>query len=1052
MKKILSFFVVLLCATSVFADGINRGQAQQIASDFFASRGATIAESNVKGVKKAAQADETFSPYYIFNAENNKGFVIVSGNDLTAEILGYSDSGNIDEDNLPECVKSWFDYYADEIKWVEEHAEEIAAINSAKEQQVNTLSSRTYHAIAPLLTSLWNQRDPYNMYCPIYYESDGTSATSVTGCIATAMAQVMYFYKYPNEIKADIPGYSKTFSTTSGTKTVTLNDIPAGAKIDWDNIYDSYDGTESDEAKIAVAALNRYCGQSVKMNYGSSSGANYTEEAFEDYFDYDDDCFIATGTDYDLQTWFDMIYDEIETGHPVPFSGFTGIPTTSGHAFVLDGFDGEDLFHVNWGWGGNYNGYFRLTVLKDSDNDGNYGASADGYSRTQKAVIGLHANDGEISPSELQLTISSIKLSGTTVTASFKNTSSYTASYECAILTKDSFGNITAIGDAAVYEDWGSNTSKSLSFDLVHAFTEPGQYRLTPGSRALGSEQWYAYYDLSGDCIMATVDDDLNVTLESYSAVTDISVTNWDYTGDLAANSQQSIIVTLTNNGDEYCHLVYLYASQTSTRGSYTSYTICRVKAGETGNVEMFFTPGATGTWNLWLTDGNSSHVLGETTVDITSTAHGASLTAGTITVSNNGYGNFLQGTIEVTNNSTESFTGPVKVRLCHCNDGTTSSGTYVDNHSVDITDLAYNETILIPFKFTDLIVGDNYYVSTEYVNQSGNLTNGSIHWGTYYTIRKGVLRWTNEGAVSGNSTGSRLTLSSTDAAVLFYQTAPGTVVASGNPNTIYAYTEGLNLSSGIEDCNIVEDNVAEEVKLSTDYAYFNPVHFTANSASLTHEFSTTFEKAYDGVNGWEAITLPFKPDGVRVDGEEVNWKHGTDDGVFYLREFSYEEGDGTVMFTDVEDISSMRRDTPYVIAAARETAGKTIEFYGTDVEFIPTEDEKSVVSTSEFHFYGTTIDVSKANVYVLNSAGTAYEYTSETVAIAPFTNYFTTTLPEDARPDEIIISYDIPNGIQNVNSVEYGSTDDAYYDLQGRKINTPTKGVYIHKGKKFVK
>ncbi len=1042
MKLIVLTLLVCIGVAYAYGEQINESEAKQIAQDFFAARGAAI-ESDVAPM--SLRADESVAPYYIFNAEGNKGFVIVSGNSLTEQILGYTDNGSYDEATIPDNMRSWLQYYADELAWMEANEEAILA---ARQESVRTYATRTRHSIAPLLTCTWNQGDPYNAACPIYYNEDGSTGISATGCIATALVQTMYFYKYPAETKAAIPSHTLTYSTVSGTKTVTLPAIPAGTKLDWDNMLDNYDGDYTEAQKEAVANLNLYVGQAVKMGYGASSGSSYwnAEEMFEDYFGYDDAVYVARSTNFDIDEWFDMIYSEVEAGYPVAYGGTS---TYGGHAFVLDGFDGEGLFHVNWGWGGGSNGYFRLTVLNSGDTSSSLTSSANGFTMGQDAILNLRSeDDGVVDTRNLNLEVASTGITNNRIRAVYTNSTGSTNSYECAIVMRDTYGDYSPVGEIITTEDWKNNSSKSLVFDLAGCFAKEGTYRLSPASRVVGTDKWWSYWTMNNDYYLATVDEDLNVTITRHTSETDVIVSDWSFVGNMAVDTEQSLIVTFANNGDEYLKEVSLYASTTSSMGSSRSRALIGVKSGGTCTCDFFFTPDVTGTWNLWLTD--DERTLGSTTVDIVSAANAkkADLALNSISISNGCYGNRLTGEITVKNNGSDAYSGNVRVQLWNFNSG--EGVAYSSSSStVALTDLASGRSQTGEFDFTNLVIGQQYFISVHYTTQDGALTNGDINWSSPYTLVDGTLKWNNYGQLSGEATGSLMVVSTTTSGVLCDKYSPQTIEVGSNPNTLFAFTNGASVPSGIEGCNIVEENAAEELNLLSGYSYYSPVTFTAGRATFAHTFSSSSD---DGVSGWEGLTLPFKPEGVLIDGVEATWKKGSSVGDFYLREFSYEDDEGAVIFTDVDDILSLRANTPYVIAATAETAGKTVVFYADDVVLDASGSAKSVVSTDDYLFYGSTVSVRTSGIYILNSAGDAFEYTSSTRAVNPFSAYFVTTLSDDARPEKIEIYNAAAMGIREVDNNVRTAEDNVYYDLQGRQLPHHTKGVYILNGKKYVK
>ena len=206
MKKHLLLIATLLLCTALNAKYVTQEQARQKAEQFFADKKASAGQTTFKSFP-LSQSDKMMAPgrgvsqaaFYVFNAAEG-GYAVVSASDLTPTILGYSDQGTLDMNELPPHIKAWFDSYADQIAWLESHPSEKKATSYVEG-----------NAISPLLGSIaWSQGVPYNDLCPIY---DGK--TSVTGCVATAMAQVMDFHKWPAQTTKEIPG-PKMESVSSG--------------------------------------------------------------------------------------------------------------------------------------------------------------------------------------------------------------------------------------------------------------------------------------------------------------------------------------------------------------------------------------------------------------------------------------------------------------------------------------------------------------------------------------------------------------------------------------------------------------------------------------------------------------------------------------------------------------------------------------------------------------------------------------------------------------------------------------------------------------------
>lgn len=365
-------------AISLSAAPITREQARLRAVEFLkavpGSRQLVAVQSSAKlSPRHKAAANSQNELYYVFNRGNQQGYVIVSGDDSTQPVLGYTEEGEFDYTNLPDNMRFWLLGYENELAYLTEHPE-IALSQPRK--------APTHKAISPMVTTKWNQGDPYNQECPIYTDKN----RCITGCVATAMAQVLYYQraKSVTEIQADIPAY-----TSANGDNFHVDGIPAGSPIDWDNMLNTYGSGASAKQKLAVAQLMHYCGVAVQMMYTSSSSGAYSyrvAEALPKYFGYGASVRYVYKDNQGLSddAWDALLYKELEEGRPFYLSGAN---SDGGHAFVGDGYDGNGCFHINWGWGGSSDGYFMLTKLNPSSQG--LGGSSGGYSDGPEAVIGI---------------------------------------------------------------------------------------------------------------------------------------------------------------------------------------------------------------------------------------------------------------------------------------------------------------------------------------------------------------------------------------------------------------------------------------------------------------------------------------------------------------------------------------------------------------------------------------------------------------------------------------------------------------------------------------
>ena len=410
---VMTLLFALFCTTGIWAEEVTTEQALEQALEFLTSQETTSGrQRHVQGVTPQLTLVSKISGLYVFNVEKDGGFVVVSNDDRTIPVLGFSEGSSFDPNNIPDNMRAWLQGYADEIAWLQEHGTNTAGPKKVR----GKVGSHSTTAVAPLCTSTWNQGTPYNNLCPTYNDSWYGSGKCATGCVATAMAQVMYYHKWPAQSTKVIPAY------TTYSYGMNLSSLPI-ASFDWTNMKNSYSGSYTSTQATAVATLMKYCGYSVQMDYGPSSGA-YTEDvaiALREYFDYNPYTtrFVSRST-YTYANWTDLIYHEVSHKRPVCYGGMSD---GGGHEFVCDGYKfeaGTDFFHINWGWGGLSDNYFVLSAL-DPDQQGIGGSSStDGFHYGQDAVIGIQKSTAsgtiaDVSQNANNLTLNSITLSDTAV-------------------------------------------------------------------------------------------------------------------------------------------------------------------------------------------------------------------------------------------------------------------------------------------------------------------------------------------------------------------------------------------------------------------------------------------------------------------------------------------------------------------------------------------------------------------------------------------------------------------------------------------------------------
>ena len=388
MRKIFILLVLGLLTLQVgLAAPRTLQQAKAIAERQAKALGIVVDQQSVQYSKAAPGTfsdQDAEEPYYVFNNGDNRGFTIVSGDDLLPEIVGYSDRGTFTSENMPVQLKDFLDGYKHMVADLlsgDSHAKSV--VMERNNQLLTAPGSSPVHT--PLLgTIVWDQGSPFNNLTPMK-----NGAHSVTGCVATALAQIMAYYKYPSALMEDIPAY------TTSTNGYEMPSISKGQIYDWDNILDTYLNSSeyNDTQALEVAKLMLHVGCALKTNYGNSgSGANSSTagEVLAKYFGYDpDNTTSISRKDVTQQEWNNIIYGELEALRPVLVSGSN---SSIGHAFICDGSDSNGLFHINWGWGGRYNGYFDITTLCQYQAD--IIGGDDGFNRGNSIVCGIAPDNG----------------------------------------------------------------------------------------------------------------------------------------------------------------------------------------------------------------------------------------------------------------------------------------------------------------------------------------------------------------------------------------------------------------------------------------------------------------------------------------------------------------------------------------------------------------------------------------------------------------------------------------------------------------------------------
>ena len=330
---------------------------------------------------------------YVFDNAGKPGYLMLSADDVAAPVVGYADGGKFDPSSIPPQLEWWLSEYGRQIEYAKE--------NGAGEY-LSVATRASHDAVAPLLKTLWDQGDPYNKETPAV-----NGKNTPTGCVATAMAQVMKYWNYP-EIGTGVG--TITLPGTSQNETMLFSQ----KAFQWSDMLDSYIGTYTEQQGDAVAYLMKACGYSCDMNYtptGSGAVSMRAAMGLVNNFKYNKNLQYWSRDYFQASEWEEMIYNELANKRPVLYGGAS---TSVGHEFVCDGYDGDGYFHFNWGWSGMSDGYFLLDALNPGA-VGTGGGDGGGFNFSQDIIINIQPETTEAPAPRL------VQMGNLTASAKFTN-------------------------------------------------------------------------------------------------------------------------------------------------------------------------------------------------------------------------------------------------------------------------------------------------------------------------------------------------------------------------------------------------------------------------------------------------------------------------------------------------------------------------------------------------------------------------------------------------------------------------------------------------------
>ena len=348
---LLFFFITFGIIINLSANPVDKNRAKRIAKNFYSQQMSDLRFPGIQSYELIKY--KGINTFYAFNIKNQKGFILVAADDASIPVLGYSFSGAYSSNEQPENFALTLEDYNRQLEYIIKNNISANAYIIAQWEKYNSSNNikGSTTSVAPLLTSIWSQGCYYNNETPT--DAAGPCGHVVTGCVATAMAQVLYYYQFPAKGSG-----RHNYNSNYGLLTAVFDTT----NYNWSAMTDTLTSQSSSQSVDAVATLISHCGIAVNMQYSAGSSGAYSQDAanaFNHYFNYDNGLQLLHKVDYSDSIWEQMLRAELDSLHPLYYDG----SGTGAHAFVCDGYQNNNYFHFNWGWSGNHNGYFLVSAL-----------------------------------------------------------------------------------------------------------------------------------------------------------------------------------------------------------------------------------------------------------------------------------------------------------------------------------------------------------------------------------------------------------------------------------------------------------------------------------------------------------------------------------------------------------------------------------------------------------------------------------------------------------------------------------------------------------------
>ena len=1038
MRKFLLLMLTAIVCATVNAEPISRQQAQQKAAAFLkqqkpqAKLATTAITKAPRRVNGQIVSDQAY--YYVFNTEDNQGYVIASGDDVAIPILAYSDEGTFDEENIPDNMRAFLKGYEREIAWAIEHGYQVDPnasqspidniLNLDKRPLSLKANARLRAAktdIPYMVTATWDQTTPYNTGVTYGTKANQTTTTTATytGCVATAMAQVMHYWgktKGFNHGSTAIPAYSfSAYANAYAQRKTTyyVGEKSALSAFSWSNMPNSLTSSSSTAQKTAVGQLMEYCGASVNMEYtyeGSGASETAIAPALINYFGYDKGIKYVKRSEYTISDWEDLIYQELALGRPVLLDG-VDFSELVGHEFVCDGYQVRtNKFHINWGWGltsASSNGYFALSALAPGST-GSGGTSTDqgNYTPLSGAVIGIQppVEGSEHEASSLdQMSVSALYLiSPRTVNRDTRssdadicirgvvfNTQTDSVTYDYCL------GIYNEANELVDYNDLRTNrmgTGDGFYFNHDFSFGAEmpyGTYKIIPICRVNGTDEWFPMQGASARYIQAVINKE-TVALTPSMSIKINSVSSEYYTT-YQGTTYYTNTFNVTNDGLEAFTGTCYLANGESLIGYFETSDLA---AGRTADIQP---APIYSTVNIQQATSDVFLLGDDYGIGLYYTINYADIDwdidwEGNIDNDLNYYHDTYKAIFTINNKGDNAYNHDVTLTLFEKGKAVSTGKTIKKTANVPA-----KGSLDLEFEFTGVNVGTEYDLQFTYYEGTAETTNiMSDVYGITFTMAKGISALTEEGYLiynDNNIEGSVEIPETTYYVDARYSDKAANIGEGGRTNTVYLLKKGFTIPEALSGKNIVVGSTAENITISDDEEFYTPVDFTA--ANVTYK--RTFYEGCDADSAhWTTIMLPFKVENITCDDQTLDWYRSAEDldKNFWLMDFT-SETDGKANFTYTESIEA---NHPYIITVPSNAWGqkwnlvdKEIAFSGQNAEFKADMPKGVVDRGGKYDFIGRTYLTGHVDKYCMNEEGAEFEYVSDgwMFYAFPFRGYF---------------------------------------------------------------